>query len=139
MAHVAGYCLALDMTDRVAQDAAKQEGKPWTQAKGWDTSLPVSDFVAVELVPDYKQLHMWLKLNSEAVPRQHGCPVKMVFDLPTLIAAVSAVHTLEPGDLLLTGTPEGVGPALPGDVITAGITELGLEITIPVVAAHSLD
>jgi 2-keto-4-pentenoate hydratase/2-oxohepta-3-ene-1,7-dioic acid hydratase in catechol pathway len=63
----------------------------------------------------------------------------MVFDLPTLIAAVSAVHTLEPGDLLLTGTPEGVGPALPGDVITAGITELGLEITIPVVAAHSLD
>jgi len=138
MAHVSGYCLALDMTDRVAQDLAKSEGKPWTAAKGWHTSLPVSDFVPVSRVADHTALHMWLKLNGEATPRQHGCPARMVFDLPALIAAVSAVHTLEPGDLLLTGTPEGVGPAMPGDTITAGITELDIEICVPVIAPSSV-
>ena len=64
----------------------------------------------------------------------------MIFDLPTIIAAVSRVHTLEPGDVILTGTPEGVGPVRPGDQITAGITELpGIcDISVTIVAALSL-
>ena len=60
----------------------------------------------------------------------------MIFGVPALIEAVSRVHTLYEGDVLLTGTPEGVGAVGPGDVITAGIEELGLEITVPIVAAH---
>mmetsp|Transcript_22623 Transcript_22623/g.46378 ORF Transcript_22623/g.46378 Transcript_22623/m.46378 type:complete len:223 (-) Transcript_22623:273-941(-) len=137
MEHVAGYCLALDMTDREGQEEAKKQSKPWTACKGWDTSLPVSDFIPASKVPDYKELHMWLKVNGEAEPRQHGSPTNMIFDLPTLLSAVSFYHTLEPGDLLLTGTPEGVGPVGPNDVITAGISELGVEITVPIAAALS--
>ena len=137
MRHVAGFCLALDMTDREGQAEAKAAGKPWTAAKGWDTSCPVSDFVPASRVPEHTALSLWLKVNDEETPRQHGTPTQMIFDVPTLLAAISAVHTLEPGDLLLTGTPEGVGPVRPGDVIRAGITELGLLIEVPVVQAGS--
>lgn len=135
MAHVAGYCLGLDMTDRVGQESAKKESKPWAACKGWDTSLPVSEFVPVSDVSDHTKLNMWLKVNGEAEPRQYGSPANMIFDLPTLISDVSNYHTLEPGDLLFTGTPEGVGPVKSGDVITAGILELDLEMTVPIAAA----
>jgi acylpyruvate hydrolase len=138
MAHVGGYCLALDMTDRGAQDAAKKAGKPWTAAKGWDTSCPVSDLAPADAVPDPASLDLWLRVNGEAKPRQHGSTGLMIFGVPALIEAVSRVHTLEKGDLLLTGTPEGVGPVVPGDVITAGIDSLGLSLTVPVVAAPRL-
>eukprot|EP00971_Amphidinium_carterae_P179207 3554785-Amphidinium_carterae.1 len=131
--HVAGYCLALDMTDRAGQDLAKKEGKPWTQAKGWDTSCPVSDMVPAVRVPDPSQLSMWLKVNGEQ--RQACLTSNMILGVPELISAVSQVHTLQVGDLILTGTPEGVAPARPGDVITAGIPALALELTVPVVAA----
>lgn len=139
MDHVAGYCLALDMTDREGQNQAKKAGKPWTKAKGWDTSCPVSELVPVELVPDPTALNMWLKINDEPEPRQAGTPANMIFTVPQLISAVSHVHTLEPGDLLLTGTPEGVGPAFPGDTISAGISELGVEISVRVVASGEGD
>lgn len=139
MAHVAGYCLALDMTDRQGQQEAKSEGKPWTKCKGWDTSCPVSDFVPVDRVPDPRELHMWLKVNDDVEPRQSGTPANMICSVPQLISAVSHVHTLEPGDLLLTGTPEGVGPVFPGDAITAGITELSLEMHVRVVASGEGD
>jgi acylpyruvate hydrolase len=127
--HVAGYCLALDMTDREGQDIAKKAGKPWTQAKGWDTSCPVSDMVPACRVPDPSKLNMWLKVNGEENPRQAGPTSNMIFGVPELIAEISKVHTLQVGDLILTGTPEGVGPVKPGDVIEAGITELNLGLT----------
>ena len=63
----------------------------------------------------------------------------MIFSIPEIIAAVSHVHTLEPGDLILTGTPEGVGPVYPGDVIECGITELGISMTVPIVGAGSIE
>eukprot|EP00747_Dinoflagellata_sp_TGD_P167784 gnl/TRDRNA2_/TRDRNA2_192890_c0_seq1.p1 gnl/TRDRNA2_/TRDRNA2_192890_c0~~gnl/TRDRNA2_/TRDRNA2_192890_c0_seq1.p1 ORF type:complete len:221 (-),score=36.68 gnl/TRDRNA2_/TRDRNA2_192890_c0_seq1:129-791(-) len=133
--HVAGYCLALDMTDRDGQSEAKKEGKPWTASKGWDTSCPVSDMVPAAKVPDPSKLTMWLKVNDETEPRQSGPTSNMIFGVAQLISAVSQVHTLQVGDLILTGTPEGVGPVVPGDVIKAGIPELGLELTVPIVAA----
>lgn len=126
------------MTDREGQQRAKDAGKPWTMAKAWDTSCPVSRFVAAEDVPDYQALNMWLKVNDEASPRQYGSPAQMIFDIPTIISEVSKFHTLEPFDLILTGTPEGVGPVYPGDVITAGITELDIEIRVPVVQEQSI-
>lgn len=126
--HVAGYCLALDMTDRAGQNVAKSEGKPWAACKGWDTSCPVSEMVPAARVPDPAKLSLWLRVNGEAEPRQAGSTSSMVFSVPELISAVSHVHTLQVGDLILTGTPEGVGAVVPGDVITAGIPELGLEL-----------
>lgn len=138
MQFVGGYCLALDMTDREGQQQAKSAGKPWTMAKAWDTSCPVSQFVAVADVPDYQVLNMWLKVNGEGSPRQFGSPSQMIFDIPTLISEVSKFHTLEPFDLILTGTPEGVGPVYPGDTITAGITELDIELRVPIVSGESV-
>lgn len=134
--HVAGYCLALDMTDREGQNAAKKEGKPWTQCKGWDTSCPVSEMVPAARVPDPSKLNLWLKVKGEEKPRQDGPTSNMIFGVPEIIAALSQVHTLQVGDLILTGTPEGVGAVRDGDVIEAGITELGLTITTPIVASH---
>ena len=136
MAHVGGFCLALDMTDRRAQDAAKKEGRPWAAAKGWDGSCPVSELVDPALVRDPADLTLWLRVNDEPRARQRASTGAMIFGVPALIEAVSRVHTLYEGDVLLTGTPEGVGAVGPGDVITAGIEELGLEITVPIVAAH---
>eukprot|EP00873_Tetraselmis_striata_P026564 jgi/Tetstr1/446828/TSEL_034308.t1 len=119
MEHVAGYCLALDMTARQWQAAAKAKGLPWTAAKGFDTSLPVGDFIDKGAVADPHALTLWCAVNGDM--RQRGSTSGMLFSVPQLIAAVSAVHTLEAGDLILTGTPEGVGPVRRGDVITAGI------------------
>jgi 2-keto-4-pentenoate hydratase/2-oxohepta-3-ene-1,7-dioic acid hydratase in catechol pathway len=122
----------------VVQAAAKAAGMPWAAAKGWDTSCPVSAaMVPAAAVSDYTALNMWLDVNGER--KMFGSPKNMIFDLPTLLEAVTTVHTLEPGDLLLTGTPEGVGAVGPGDVITAGIAELpALAITTPVVPALSI-
>lgn len=122
--HVAGYCLALDMTDREGQNIAKKEGKPWTQAKGWDTSCPVSDIIPASHVPDPSKLCLWLKVKGEEKNRQEGPTSNMIYGVPELIAALSQVHTLQVGDIILTGTPEGVGAVKPGDIIEAGMYPL---------------
>ncbi len=124
MDHISGYCLALDMTARIWQDEAKKKGLPWTAAKGFDTSLPLSDFVPKSRVPDPANLTLWLKVNDAV--KQHGSTRGMLFPVPAIISEVSKIHSLAPGDLILTGTPEGVGPVRANDVITAGIEELGL-------------
>eukprot|EP00929_Paragymnodinium_shiwhaense_P045346 TRINITY_DN23178_c0_g1_i1.p1 TRINITY_DN23178_c0_g1~~TRINITY_DN23178_c0_g1_i1.p1 ORF type:complete len:259 (+),score=36.99 TRINITY_DN23178_c0_g1_i1:76-777(+) len=133
--YVSGYCLALDMTDRDAQNAAKKAGKPWTAAKGWDTSCPVSEMVLASAVPDPSKLTVCLTVNDEAEPRQRAPTSDMVFSVPQLIAAVSHVHTLQVGDIILTGTPEGVGAVKPGDRIRATVEELGLELSVVVEAS----
>jgi acylpyruvate hydrolase len=124
--HVSGYCLALDMTARIWQDEAKKKGLPWTAAKGFDTSLPLGDFVPKERVQDPANLTLWLKVND--VMKQHSSTRDMLFPVPALVSEVSKIHSLAPGDLILTGTPAGVGPVRAGDAITAGIEELGIHI-----------
>ena len=138
MNHVGGYCLGLDMTDRAGQAEAKAAKLPWTKCKAWDASCPVSDVVPASNVPDYRALNMWFRVNREDTPRQFGSPAQMIFDVPTLISAISMYHTLEVGDLILTGTPEGVGAVTIGDTITAGITELP-ECTINTVVVKGAD
>lgn len=128
--YVSGYCLALDMTDRDGQNNAKDAGKPWTQAKGWDTSCPVSDFIPKDKVADPGNLELWLSVNG--VERQRDSTDLMIFGVAELLEAVSKVHTLEPWDILLTGTPKGVGSCKPGDVIKAGI-EGFVEIEVSIV------
>nr|XP_051686276.1 acylpyruvase FAHD1, mitochondrial [Oryctolagus cuniculus]XP_051686277.1 acylpyruvase FAHD1, mitochondrial [Oryctolagus cuniculus]XP_051686279.1 acylpyruvase FAHD1, mitochondrial [Oryctolagus cuniculus]XP_051686280.1 acylpyruvase FAHD1, mitochondrial [Oryctolagus cuniculus]XP_051686281.1 acylpyruvase FAHD1, mitochondrial [Oryctolagus cuniculus]XP_051686282.1 acylpyruvase FAHD1, mitochondrial [Oryctolagus cuniculus]XP_051686283.1 acylpyruvase FAHD1, mitochondrial [Oryctolagus cuniculus]XP_0 len=119
MDYVAGYALCLDMTARDVQDECKRQGLPWTLAKGFTSSCPVSAFVPKARVPDPHRLRLWLRVNGEL--RQQGDTAAMLFSVPYLVSYVSRVLTLEEGDLLLTGTPEGVGPVKEGDTIEAGI------------------
>eukprot|EP01120_Amphizonella_sp_Union-15-10_P001617 TRINITY_DN11770_c0_g1_i1.p1 TRINITY_DN11770_c0_g1~~TRINITY_DN11770_c0_g1_i1.p1 ORF type:complete len:219 (-),score=47.57 TRINITY_DN11770_c0_g1_i1:98-754(-) len=131
MDYVAGYTLALDMTARDIQMEAKSKGLPWSEAKGYDTFCPVGDFIGKDKIKDPHNLGLWLKVDDKV--RQKGNTSDMIFKIPTLIEHVSSIMTLEEGDLILTGTPEGVGPVLPGQVITAGLEDL-LQIKFPIIA-----
>ena len=128
--HIGGYTLALDMTARDLQNEAKKKGYPWSVSKGYDTFCPVSSFIS----PDKIQLgdtRLWLKVDG--VMKQDGNTRNMVFSVPYLISFISRIFTLEAGDVILTGTPEGVGPVKPGQTITAGIGGDVVEVTFPVV------
>ncbi|CAH0491762.1 unnamed protein product [Peronospora farinosa] len=129
MDYVAGYALAIDMTARDLQTKAKKAGLPWTHAKGLDTFTPISDFIPKSAVPSPYNLNIWLKVDDEL--RQNGNTSDMVHSIPFLIAHVSRIMTLEEGDLLITGTPAGVGPVPPNSVLTAGITGL-IDLRFPV-------
>ncbi|CEG50279.1 nek protein kinase [Plasmopara halstedii] len=122
MDHVAGYALAVDMTARDLQAKAKKAGLPWTHAKGFDTFTPISNFIPKSAVPSPQDLNIWLMVDDEL--RQKGNTGDMIHSIPFLISYVSRIMMLEEGDLLITGTPEGVGPVSAGSVITAGITGL---------------
>src|SRR5512137_2195073 len=129
MRHVAGYAVAIDMTLRDVQNALKAKGLPWEIAKGFDSACPLSDFVPASAVADPHNLHLTLAVNGEQ--RQDGCSSDMINRVPQIIAHVSGIFTLEPGDVILTGTPAGVGPVVAGDVMEAGIEGIG-RLTIPV-------
>jgi acylpyruvate hydrolase len=127
MGHIGGYAVGLDMTLRDVQAEAKKKGLPWSVSKGFDTSAPLSSFVATESVPDPHNLSISLAVNG--VLRQRSTTRNMIFRLDEGIVYISSIFTLEPGDLIFTGTPEGVGPVLPGDVLVAEIESIG---TLPV-------
>ncbi|XP_078455861.1 oxaloacetate tautomerase FAHD1, mitochondrial [Lampetra planeri] len=120
MEHVAGYALCLDMTARDAQEACKSKGLPWTLAKAFDGSCPVSDFIPKERIPDPHDLNIWLEVNGER--RQDGHTSNMIFSIPFLINYISSFMTLQEGDLILTGTPRGVAAVQEGDELVAGIS-----------------
>jgi 5-carboxymethyl-2-hydroxymuconate isomerase len=121
--HVAGYGVALDLTLRDVQGVQKQKGLPWEIAKAFDTSCPLSDFVPAARVGDPQQLRIRLSVNDEV--RQDGHTGEMMRSVAELIAAVSAYFTLEEGDVLLTGTPSGVGKIVSGDRLEAMIEKVG--------------
>jgi 2-keto-4-pentenoate hydratase/2-oxohepta-3-ene-1,7-dioic acid hydratase in catechol pathway len=117
--YIHGYTLANDVT---ARDLQKKDGQ-WTRAKGFDTFCPVGPFVETEL--DLAAgLTIETHVNGEL--RQHGSTLDFIFSLPILLEYITAAITLEPGDLLLTGTPAGVGPLKAGDVVEVNIPELGM-------------
>ncbi|XP_076057894.1 oxaloacetate tautomerase FAHD1, mitochondrial-like isoform X2 [Oratosquilla oratoria] len=122
MKSVAGYALTLDMTARDFQTEAKKKGNPWAMAKCFDTALPVSRFIEKSEIQDPHNVKLWCKVNDEL--RQDGTTADMVFNIPYLISHISKYFTLWPGDLVLTGTPAGVGPVKDGDVISAGLGDL---------------
>ncbi|KAK9896363.1 hypothetical protein P389DRAFT_78282 [Cystobasidium minutum MCA 4210] len=119
MKYIAGYTLAIDMTARNLQEVVKKKGLPWSAVKGFDTFCPVSDFLPASEVQDPHNLRLWLKINEKTT--QDGMTSDMVFRIPRLINHVSSIMTLEEGDLLLTGTPEGVGPVKNGDKLLAAL------------------
>ena len=129
--HIAGYAIGLDMTMRDIQKEARRAGNPWTVAKGFDTSAPLSPFVSRTNVNDPHRLSISLKVNG--VVRQRSSTSKMNFRIDFIIAYLSTIFTLEEGDVIYTGTPEGVGKVVPGDVIDAEIEGVGT-LHHPVVA-----
>jgi len=129
MAYVAGYATAIDMTLRDVQNQLKGKGLPWEIAKGFDSACPLSDFVPASTVADPHNLRLRLSVNGTL--RQEGCTCDMIHRIPQIIAHVSAIFTLGPGDVILTGTPAGVGPVVAGDVMEAeieGVARLTIHI-----------
>jgi 2-keto-4-pentenoate hydratase/2-oxohepta-3-ene-1,7-dioic acid hydratase in catechol pathway len=127
--HVLGYAVGLDMTLRDVQSEAKRRGHPWAVAKGFDTSAPLSPVVPAAEAGDPEALAVALRVNGEL--RQQGRAADMILRLPEVVAYVSSIFTLEEGDLVFTGTPEGVGEVYPGDVLEATLAGLTrLEVTV---------
>jgi acylpyruvate hydrolase len=137
---VAGYVLGVDLTARDWQTEAKATGMPWSLSKGCDTMCPLSDVIPVEAVADPHDLLLWLQVDG--VDKQRGSTAFMLHKIPELIEYVSSVITLEDGDVILTGTPEGVGPCPPGSTLSCGLeTPEGKALatmSFPIVAAESL-
>jgi 2-keto-4-pentenoate hydratase/2-oxohepta-3-ene-1,7-dioic acid hydratase in catechol pathway len=118
LSYVTGYTCVNDVT---ARDLQKTDGQ-WTRAKGFDTFCPIGPTVMAGL--DYRDLEVICRVNGTV--RQHGHARDMMFSIPRLVSYVSGIMTLEPGDVIATGTPEGVGPLAPGDMVEVEIPGIGL-------------
>lgn len=109
------------MTARNLQDRVKKAGLPWSAAKGFDTFTPIGGFVPASQIPNPHDLRLRLQINGEV--KQEGSTGDMLFDIPRLIEHVSSIMTLEEGDVVLTGTPPGVGPVSPGDKVECALED----------------
>lgn len=126
---IAGYGLALDLTLRDVQGKMKKAGQPWEKAKGFDNSCPISGFIPLEsFTGDAQNSTLMLKVNGEV--RQQGTTAEMIHRIVPLIAYMSRFFTLKAGDVVLTGTPEGVGPLASGDVLELSLNELSLSTRV---------
>lgn len=113
--HVAACGLGLDLTARDVQSKAKAGGLPWLLAKGFDGAACVSGFVPLRNVGPLESFEFEMHLNGQR--KQHGLVKNMLFSIPYLVHYLSTVFTLQAGDLIFTGTPEGVGPLVQGDKV----------------------
>ncbi len=119
MSYVLGYLVALDITARDIQSVAKKNGWPWSIAKGFDTFSPISNVIVKDMVSNPLDLDLNLKING--VVKQQSNTKYMIFSIERIIEFISHVMTLRRGDLILTGTPEGVGEIVEGDIIEADL------------------
>jgi len=127
--HVAAYAIGLDMTARDLQSDAKEKGNPWSVAKGFDTFAPLGPLVPADQIKDPQSISMSLAVNGAI--KQRGQTNDMIFSVASLISYCSDIFTLECGDLLYTGTPEGVGAVKHGDRLRATSDQLpSLEVTV---------
>ncbi|KAF2459849.1 hypothetical protein BDY21DRAFT_281218 [Lineolata rhizophorae] len=128
---IESYVLAIDMTARNVQDEAKRKGLPWSIAKGFDTFLPLSNIIPKSRIPNPYDVLLHLSVNGQI--RQQDKTDLMLFRIPRQLSDISRVMTLEKGDLVLTGTPKGVGEVKTGDVLKAGIEgieEANIEVDV---------
>ena len=125
MEAVWGYSLALDLTLREVQAELKKLGRPWEIAKGFDDACPIAGFVSKAQVPHPQQLEFRLTVNGEV--RQHGNSANMIRGISEMISEMSQHFTLLPGDVVLTGTPAGVGPLHIGDTLQLQLADLFTE------------
>ena len=114
---IAGYGVGLDLTLSEVQNTLKEKGHPWERAKAFDGAAPVSGFIDARGISVKQKLNVTLEINDEV--RQHGHTGQMLFPTFELLSEISQTFTLEPGDLVFTGTPAGVGPLNSGDKFTA--------------------
>ncbi|QGZ60487.1 fumarylacetoacetate hydrolase family protein [Paraburkholderia acidisoli] len=121
--HVYGYALGLDMTRRDLQAEAKKLGRPWDTAKGFDRSAPIGPIHPVAKIGQLSAGDIWLKVNGEE--KQRSDISQMIWPVADTIAFLSSLFELQAGDLIFTGTPEGVGAVVPGDVMTGGVAGIG--------------
>ena len=125
MDSVAGYTIANDISARALQKSAMEKGHPWTLSKGADTFLPIGPYlVPADVIEDPHNLSLELTVNDET--KQKSSTANMVFSIPEIISFISRYITLNPGDIICTGTPEGVGPLQAGDLVQAKIENLGV-------------
>ena len=132
MEHVYGYAVGVDLTRRDLQSAAKQTSRPWDSAKAFDQSAPISAIVPKEKTTMNHQEdpessssrtnRIWLTVNGQL--QQDGSLDQMTWKVPEIIAILSQQFHLQPGDLIYTGTPSGVGPLQKGDVVQGGVDAL---------------
>ena len=113
---IAGVGIALDLTLRDLQKQLKEAGQPWEKAKGWDGACPLSPFVKTEAVKDLQDVDIKLWQNGEL--QQDGNTRQMLTPVVPLICHITEFFSLQPGDVILTGTPEGVGPLKTGDQLS---------------------
>ena len=118
--------MSIDLTARNVQDEAKKKGLPWTTAKGFDTFLPISMSIPKARIPDPHNVEVFLSVNGET--KQDDSTSLMLFRIPRLLSDISQVMTLEKGDMILTGTPKGVGNVKTGDTIRVGVRVGGEEL-----------
>jgi fumarylpyruvate hydrolase len=121
--HVFGYAVGLDMTRRDLQAEAKKAGRPWDMAKGFDQSAPTGSIRTVEDIGHPSKGAVWLRINGD--PRQEGDLDQQIWTVPETISLLSTLVSLRPGDLIMTGTPKGVGQVEPGDHLEGHIDGVG--------------
>ncbi|MDR3534303.1 MAG: fumarylacetoacetate hydrolase family protein [Rhodopila sp.] len=121
--HVFGYAVGIDLTRRDLQLAAREQGRPWDWGKAFDQSAPIAPIHRVAEVGHPSAGRIWLAVDG--VVKQDSDISKLLWSVPDIISIASHSMTLRPGDLIMTGTPENVGPVRRGEVMTGGIEGLG--------------
>jgi len=122
LGHVFGYAVGNDLTRRDLQFAAREKGQPWDVAKGFDRSAPVTAIRRAAEVGHPERGRIWIEVNGEI--RQQADLSEMIWRVPEIVAELSTLFDLAPGDLIFTGTPAGVGPVQRGDSLIGGIDGL---------------
>jgi len=124
-----GYGVGLDMTRRDLQGEAKKAGRPWDVGKAFENAAPIAPLHPATDVGDMSQARIWLDVNNET--RQDDNSNQSIWSMPETISYLSGLFELRPGDLIFTGTPAGVGPVVPGDILEGGVEGLGdIKITV---------
>lgn len=127
--HIFGYAVGLDMTRRDLQTEMKKQGRPWCIGKGYDQSAPIGAITPAAQAGDIGQAAIWLQVNGSDRQRSHVS--KLIWNVAETIEHLSQAWELQPGDLIYTGTPEGVAAVSRGDTMVGGIDGLG-QITVQV-------
>ncbi|MFC5698800.1 fumarylacetoacetate hydrolase family protein [Pseudomonas sp. GCM10022186] len=128
--HVWGYAVGLDMTRRDLQMKMREMGRPWEIGKAFDASAPIAPLHPASTIGHPSSAGIWLQVDG--ADRQRSDIDKLIWSVPETIAYLSRFFELQPGDLIMTGTPEGVGPVVAGELMTGGVDGLG-EIRVRVI------
>ncbi|MFT6090086.1 fumarylacetoacetate hydrolase family protein [Sulfitobacter sp.] len=129
MDHVWGASVGIDLTRRDLQNEAKTMGRPWDWGKAFDHSAPIAPIVPIADVPSVETGRIWLAVNGET--KQDADLADLIWSVREHVSILSRSMTLAPGDIIMTGTPAGVGAIVAGDVVTGGVDGIGtLEVTI---------